>query len=701
MDIKVTDKGIRYYAGSVEPARGVVFVFGSNPEGRHGLGAARVAKDRFGARYGVGEGLVGNSYALPTKDLRVTANRGLRSIAPEAITESVKRMYGTARQNPDRLFCIAYRNTDDASLNGYTGHEMMDMFNAAGPVPGNVVFSQEWALSGHLDVSLFQAAVPVKESPEKGVSVAIVGGRDFEDYSLVENTLSQLMVRYDITKVVSGGARGADSLAERWADAHGISKQVFPADWDRYGRSAGFRRNKDIVANADMVVAFWDGQSRGTKNTLDLTRDAGKPLFVVGYGPNKGNDVGFDELKKAPFKDRRLNVLDDIAFEITYGGDRFSRDDIWFIMGEVTRDEIMRFRQRVFDRAMNLYPDQGKDFVQKGVDYWFPMEFAVSHKRNEGWGRLSPNGYECSTRGDKRFSAMVASFNEGTYLFGQDVGGMTIEDVYQKVIKRSGKGQPPAPDSPLFRLDLPKKEREDFMYQEGYLPLWTMWAEQNDPLIRELRQKADGRVLTDMFASTRVSQARALDDILCGRLRYFSEAVERHFEKLNARKDSLDRRLAFPRDTELVFLENGSWVRHGVSGMTVGEVYADLVMKAKEGEGPSRESELWLDERQLTEEGVKVLPSYYFEMAYKPLVYYWACLNGGAASLSELSIPDDELAPNGRCLSKALEDMKNEVGLNALRIVHLDGLDQRQTPLEILSYADRPKELKADFKVHL
>lgn len=88
-------------------------------------------------------------------------------------------------------------------------------------------------------------------------------------------------------------------------------------------------------------------------------------------------------------------------------------------------------------------------------------------------------------------------------------------------------------------------------------------------------------------------------------------------------------------------------------------------------------------------------------MAYKPLVYYWACLNGGADSLSELSIPDDVLAPNGRCLSKALEDMKNEVGLNALRIVHLDGLDQRQTPLEILSNADRPKDLKADFKVRL
>lgn len=71
MDIKVTDKGIRYYAGSVEPARGVVFVFGSNPEGRHGLGAARVAKDRFGTRYGAGEGLVGNRKRARRRCLRI------------------------------------------------------------------------------------------------------------------------------------------------------------------------------------------------------------------------------------------------------------------------------------------------------------------------------------------------------------------------------------------------------------------------------------------------------------------------------------------------------------------------------------------------------------------------------------------------------------------------------------------------------
>ena len=79
-----------------------IFVFGSNPEGRHGVGAAKVAREQFGAIYGQGEGLQGNSYALPTKDLRITKNRGLRSISEAQIIESIKKLYETARQNCNR-----------------------------------------------------------------------------------------------------------------------------------------------------------------------------------------------------------------------------------------------------------------------------------------------------------------------------------------------------------------------------------------------------------------------------------------------------------------------------------------------------------------------------------------------------------------------------------------------------------------------
>ena len=251
------------------------------------------------------------------------------------------------------------------------------------------------------------------------------------------------------------------------------------------------------------------------------------------------------------------------------------------------------------------------------------------------WNRTSDNSYEVSSKGDKRFSALYATFKKGTVIDGVDVGGMTIEDVYQKVVKKSGKGKAPSRDSRLFidttpklrgkmsfafgsqradgvtadttleaikrgertattrytsdgninywkqakvgdviefsgqngekvlvrvtkelhqlpksttaeewsskegwdtsrfeqrvkpqidkgeayqmefeYIDPSKEAMEDFSYREGYLPLWQEWARQNPELMEELRENAKGKTLTDRFANTRVSQARALADIL-------------------------------------------------------------------------------------------------------------------------------------------------------------------------------------------
>lgn len=124
--------------------------------------------------------------------------------------------------------------------------------------------------------------------------------------------------------------------------------------------------------------------------------------------------------------------------------------------------------------------------------------------------------YEVSTAGDKRFSALNATFAEGTIIDGIDVSGKTIEYVYQNVIKKSGKGKAPAKDS-ILNLDgknLTKEELEDFSYYKGYLPLWQEWAKQNPALISELKAKSAGKTLTDKFARTKISQARALTDIL-------------------------------------------------------------------------------------------------------------------------------------------------------------------------------------------
>ena len=136
---------IKFYTGDIEPEEGTIFVFGSNPEGRHGAGSAKVARLKFGAIYGKGEGLQGNSYALPTKDLRLP---GVRNIKPDDIVENIKKLYTCARENPNLDFKIAYRNTHEAGLNGYTGIEMIAMFLYAGPIPSNIWVSEEWYKTG-------------------------------------------------------------------------------------------------------------------------------------------------------------------------------------------------------------------------------------------------------------------------------------------------------------------------------------------------------------------------------------------------------------------------------------------------------------------------------------------------------------------------------------------------------------------------
>ena len=115
------------------------------------------------------------------------------------------------------------------------------------------------------------------------MKIAIIGGRDFNDY--VE-LLRQMQNRYrqkDITHIVSGGAKGADSLAEEFAKQFNYEMIIFPAKWDRYGRGAGFIRNKLIIDEANEVVAFWDGASKGTLSSIKLAEKAGKTLHIIRY----------------------------------------------------------------------------------------------------------------------------------------------------------------------------------------------------------------------------------------------------------------------------------------------------------------------------------------------------------------------------------------------------------------------------------
>jgi len=108
------------------------------------------------------------------------------------------------------------------------------------------------------------------------MKVAVIGSRGFNNYELIKETLSSL----DITLVVSGGAMGADTLGERYARENSIPTKIFKPDWTK-GRGAGFLRNTDIINEADTVVAFWDGKSRGTLDSIKKAEKQGKKVLII------------------------------------------------------------------------------------------------------------------------------------------------------------------------------------------------------------------------------------------------------------------------------------------------------------------------------------------------------------------------------------------------------------------------------------
>ena len=122
-------------------------------------------------------------------------------------------------------------------------------------------------------------------------SLAVVGSRSFDDYQLMEYEIDRIFKRKWLDDperrmcIVSGGARGADQLAKRYVKEH--NKEVHyvehPPDWKLHGKAAGKIRNVDIVKDSKMVLAFWDGKSKGTKHTLSVAQTLGTKTKVVRF----------------------------------------------------------------------------------------------------------------------------------------------------------------------------------------------------------------------------------------------------------------------------------------------------------------------------------------------------------------------------------------------------------------------------------
>jgi hypothetical protein len=120
--------------------------------------------------------------------------------------------------------------------------------------------------------------------------IIIAGGRDFTEWQFFEKwcerTICSLKTQWsELTdlQIVSGGARGTDALGEKFAKVYDIDLKIFPAEWDLHGKSAGYIRNSTMAEYADVLIAFWDGRSKGTKHMIDTANRNNLEVHVIKY----------------------------------------------------------------------------------------------------------------------------------------------------------------------------------------------------------------------------------------------------------------------------------------------------------------------------------------------------------------------------------------------------------------------------------
>lgn len=130
----------------------------------------------------------------------------------------------------------------------------------------------------------------------KELRVIIAGSRDFDDFPKLMNScidilhkISEQNDNLDKIRIVSGTARGADLLGEQYAKVAGYEVSRFPADWDGLGKRAGYVRNAEMAkfavadGNYGVLIAFWDGKSKGTKHMIDLAEKKGLEVHIVRF----------------------------------------------------------------------------------------------------------------------------------------------------------------------------------------------------------------------------------------------------------------------------------------------------------------------------------------------------------------------------------------------------------------------------------
>ena len=125
------------------------------------------------------------------------------------------------------------------------------------------------------------------EENDNAFRVIIAGSRGFDNYQILSETCDFFLKKKENVVIVSGHARGADQFGERYANERGYPLEIYTADWKTYGKSAGFRRNEQMGDIANALIAFWDGESHGTKHMIEYAKTKGLIIRIYNYGKEK------------------------------------------------------------------------------------------------------------------------------------------------------------------------------------------------------------------------------------------------------------------------------------------------------------------------------------------------------------------------------------------------------------------------------
>lgn len=212
------------------------------------------------------------------------------------------------------------------------------------------------------------------------MKVIIAGSRDFSDFSFLVSECDKILHPWDVysTEIVSGTAKGADQLGEQYAVLRGFTVKKFPANWD-FGKQAGYLRNKEMAEYADMLIAFWNGESKGTKHMIDLAKEQGLSVKIVTFKSTNMSDYPRKGLNQGTFQVYEYQETEKAKFMVmffTIKGKEFRsyvfepRDYFWEYGKKITdADKVKEYQKKVRDMiAAPVVAIIGKERVDEATN---------------------------------------------------------------------------------------------------------------------------------------------------------------------------------------------------------------------------------------------------------------------------------------------------------------------------------------------